>query len=126
MTIAKVRRLTGDTDATDYRLSDDDITEILSDNNSNVYAAAAEAARAIAAQMALYEDIKISESSMTSNNAYQAMLSLADKLEVVAARSKALPFAGGISKASKTAREADTDRVEPAFTRTLHDNVGSI
>lgn len=32
------------------------------------------------------------------------------------------PYAGGISQADKTAVEADTDRVVPAFTRRLFDN----
>jgi hypothetical protein len=34
----------------------------------------------------------------------------------------ALPFAGGISIADKQTREEDTDRVEPAFTKRLHDD----
>ncbi|MFA9204997.1 MAG: hypothetical protein ACEQSH_00930 [Bacteroidia bacterium] len=34
----------------------------------------------------------------------------------------ALPYAGGISLADKQVRELDSDRVEPAFTKALHDD----
>jgi len=118
--ISKVRRLVGDTDSTDYRLSDDDIVEILDDNNDDDYKAAAEAARAIAAQLAMQEDIRISETSLSGGSAYLSMIKLAESLEKQAARSFAIPYAGGISKADKLTREADTDRVQPAFTRALH------
>jgi hypothetical protein len=118
--IAKVRRLVGDTDSTDYRLLDADITAILADNNGDDYKAAAEAARSIAAQLAMQEDIKISETTLSGNSAYLNMIKLAESLEKQAARSFAIPYAGGISKADKLARESNTDRVQPAFTRALH------
>ena len=123
-TIAKVRRLIGDTDSADYRLSDDDITDILADNNGDDYKAAAEAARSIAAQLAMQEDIRISETSLSGNNAYVNMLKLAESLEKQAGRQFAIPYAGGISKAGKLTRESDTDRVAPAFTRELHNYPG--
>jgi hypothetical protein len=123
--ISKVRRLIGDTDSTDYRLLDADITAILSDNNGDDYKAAAEAARSIAAQLAMQEDVKISETSLSGSNAYLNMIKLAESLEKQAARSFAIPYAGGISKADKEAREADTDRVAPAFTRALHSVPGA-
>jgi hypothetical protein len=34
----------------------------------------------------------------------------------------ALPYAGGVSVADKQTREEDSDRVDPAFSRTLHDD----
>lgn len=116
-----MRRLIGDTDSSDYLLSDADIAEILSDNNDNITASAAEAARAIAAQLARNEDVTINESSLRGGNAYQQYISLAEKLERKAAAVGAIPFAGGISKADKESREDNTDRVTPAFTRTLHE-----
>jgi hypothetical protein len=36
----------------------------------------------------------------------------------------AIPFAGGISTAQKETQEADSDRVEPAFTVDVHQNPG--
>ena len=125
MSIAKVRRLIGDRDASNYWLTDDEITEILSDNNSNVFAAASEAARTIAAELAQMEDIRISETSLSGAKSYEAMISLANELDKQAARANARPFAGGISVADKTTRNADTDRVKPVFSRELHANVGS-
>jgi len=119
--LTRVRRLIGDTDSDDYLLSDADITEILTDNGDNITASAAEAARAIAALLARNEDITINESSLRGANAYEQYVKLADRLERQAAKVNAIPFAGGISKADKEAREADTDRVAPAFTRTLHE-----
>lgn len=35
----------------------------------------------------------------------------------------ALPYAGGISASDKVSREGDTDRVSPAFTKALHDDL---
>ena len=110
----------GDTDSSDYLLSDADITEILTDNNDNIIAAAAEAARAIAAQLARNEDISINESSLRGGSAYQQYIALAEKLEKRAAAANAIPFAGGISVADKESRETSTDRVAPAFSRALH------
>lgn len=123
--VSKVRRLIGDTDSTDYRLADVDITEILTDNNGDDYKAAAEAARSIAAQLAMQEDIRISETSLSGGSAYLNMIKLAESLEKQAARSFAIPYAGGISKAGKLTRGADIDRVQPAFTRNLHSVPGS-
>ena len=50
---------------------------------------------------------------------------LADRLRANASR-LALPFAGGISHASKDAITANADRVAPAFTRELHDTSGCV
>lgn len=118
--LTRVRRLIGDSDSSDYLLSDADIVEILTDNSDNVNAAAAEAARAIAAQLARNEDISINESSLRGGSAYQQYIALAEKLEKRAATANAIPFAGGISVADKESRETNTDRVTPAFSRALH------
>lgn len=111
-----VRFLIGDTDANDPILQDEEIDYLLADTGS-VNGAALSAARSIWAKFArlvdkAVGDLRISYSQRASH--YQQLIR---QLEQRAAIRKAVPFAGGISKASKDSIRQDSDRVPPRFSR---------
>lgn len=111
-----VRRLIGDKDS--VFLSDDDLTAFLTENGNNDYLAAADAAESIAAQLALKGNRKVEDVSVSYDPSH--FRALAKRLRARAALHNLVPYAGGISIADKETREADGDRVAPAFTRELH------
>jgi hypothetical protein len=137
--IDNVRLLVGDTDASNQMLTDVNIDFFLDEANGNTYLAASMAADAIAAKCA--RDVTNSQSdsqglhtlSRNSSDKYKHYKELAATLmkryqqgagsSSNGSTAAALNvFAGGISKADKSARNADSDRTGTAFSRTLHDH----
>lgn len=122
-TISSVRLLVGDPSGTSAYLTDDEITFLLTENG-DVYSAAAAAADAIAAKLARQVDKRVGILSSSDSQAFQHYKDLAVRLRSQVTRRTALtglPYAGGISEGDKEGREEDEDRVEPAFTRELHE-----
>lgn len=139
--IDDVRLLIGDTDGNAQTLSDSNIDFFLTEANNNTYLAASLAADAIAAKFA--RDVTNSQSdsqglhSLSRNNSdkykhYKELAATLMKRYQQRAGSNSSGsgaaalnvFAGGISKADKSTRNADSDRVQTAFNRTLHDFPG--
>ena len=95
--LSAIRFLIGDTDTADQLVTDEEIAWLNTESGDTptsltaLYKASAAAARAIAAKF----------SPLAAQAAADAGVPI--------------PFAGGISVADKTNREADTDRVEPFF-----------
>lgn len=117
-----VRFLIGDTDNDDPLLQDEEIAYILT-LETNVNMAAAKACRAIAATFARKATRKnVGDLSIDYSMRQQNYLDLAKKLESDAAIVLARPYCGGISQSDKDNRNADTDRVTPAFTKNQMDN----
>jgi hypothetical protein len=118
--IAQVRFLVGDTE---NALSNRDILFAL-DQNSNVYAAAAICARALAARYARDVDYRFETIESKNGQRSKAFEMLARQLDQRAKRAGGLgePVAGGISRADVETVHADTDRVKPFFRENLFNN----
>ncbi len=110
----KVRIYIGDTDPANQLLDDETIAFALTEGGS-VRASAAIAAEWIAALYSKKADMSTGDMSISYSQKSEQFFKLADRLRRRAAES-ALPYAGGISQTTKATREADTDRVQPAFT----------
>ena len=116
-----VRLLIGDTVSTDVLLQDEEISFFLTREGS-VDSAAAESAESIAAKFSRFADQKTGDISVQFSQRAKQYLDLADKIRRGLAIMGGVPFAGGISRSDKKAREEDTDRVAPAFVRDMHDH----
>jgi hypothetical protein len=110
----KVRFLIGDTNTADQLVTDEEIAWALTEGG--VYYAAAITSRSIAASFSRRVDFEVSKDlKVFYAKAAENYNKLADKLESKASRVSGTPYAGGISVADKETQEANTDRVEPAF-----------
>lgn len=121
--IFDIRVLIGDTDTSDELLTDTQINMLIA-LYTNTFSAAAAAARAIAAKFAREVDATVDSTQASNSQKYEHYKDLADRLDSQARTSGLLagiPYAGGISIADKETRVSNTDRVTPAFTRTLFD-----
>lgn len=112
-----VRFLVQDTDSARPLATDEEIAWALSEHNDNAYRAAAAVARSLGAASGNVARKRVGEVTIAYDPEFYR--SLAAALEGQAVRAVS-PWAGGISHADKEARELDTDRVEPSFTRRLH------
>ena len=113
-----VRFLVQDVNESDQKVSNEEITWMLT-TSGNVYLAAADVAVAIAAVYGSKSSKSIGSLSVTyaeQNKAYEA---LSQRLRILGSSPSKLSlssiYAGGISKADKARQEADTDWVEPDF-----------
>lgn len=121
----QVRFRLGDTVEADALLHDEEI-DVLLGNGGSVLSVTADCAESLAmrfGRMAQSMTDDIGQSVNYGDRAQRFRL-LADRLRASSAR-LAVPFAGGISQASKDAVAANTDRTSPAFTRALHDAPGT-
>lgn len=103
-------------------LSDETITAILA-LHSNVYLAAAMCAESLAGKYSSAVDKQVGDFRLSYSQRAKAWIDLAGKLRASASRNSMFaPYCGGISIADKQASADDTDRVQPAFTASLHNN----
>lgn len=112
-----VRLLVGDTDATDPFLQDAEIQVYLDQFNQNPLNASIRCCEAIIAKLARRPDEKVGQVSISYSQQAKAYRELRADLSRRLAMTSAAPYAGGISRSDKEARESNTDRVKPAFTR---------
>ena len=113
----QVRLALGDTQASYPLLQDEEIDQYLG-LYGNVYFAAAYAAEAIAGTFSRQVDRSLGGGLSLQNSQKAAQyMALARSLRRQGALS-VTPYAGGQSVADKQAREQDTDRVPPSFSRT--------
>lgn len=119
-----VSLLVGDTSNT--YISTDQINTLATLYGENPFTVAAAAARVIAAQFAAAVTKKAGDVSINASDRYKHYMDLARDLDRKAALhglGAISVFAGGISQSDKLAREQDTDRVDPYFTRDLHNDL---
>jgi hypothetical protein len=119
-----VRFLVGDTNTTDQQITDEEIAWLLTEE-STVYLAAAAAARAIGAKYARQVDKAVGDLRLSASQRAAHYRDLAATLTRRAQIAGAVPFAGGISAASKQTLNDDTDRVRPAFSRDMQSVPGN-
>ena len=123
--INQVRFLIGDTDSSDYGISNENIVFALA-QTSSIYAAAAMCARALAAKYASEVDTKFESVSVDYSQKAKAYYDLAKRLERQAKAQGGLgvPLAGGLTISDRDAVNADTDRIKPKFYTDQFDNPG--
>ena len=114
-----VRFLIQDTVASSKEFEDEEITYMLT-TKGNVRSAAILALKTLASKYATAVDKAVGDLRLSLSQKYDHYVSLIKQFEGEAAM-VALPFAGGISVSNKETYEADSDRVQPRFTKTLHD-----
>lgn len=120
----KVRFLVGDTDTADQQLQNEEITFVLAEEGTtNVYGAAAAAARGIAAKYARLSQKSVGDLSISYQQRQDHYDRLAERLERKLAE-RAVPYFGATKKADKTTVAGVSDNVvsTPDFKRGMHDN----
>lgn len=117
--INNVRFLIGDTDSSDYAITNDNISFALTQAGDDVYVAAAICARALAAKYANLVDTKFEGISSDYSNLRDNYYTLAQKLESQAKKygSKGFgaPIAGGLTYSDIRGNDQNDDRVQPKF-----------
>lgn len=116
----QIRTYVGDVDSADPLLTDEQIAFAVTEEGT-VRAASALAAEWISAIYARKADKNVGDMSITHSQKSEQYAALAKRLRRESSK-LALPYFGGISQTTKDTREADTDRVEPAFTVTMLDD----
>ena len=113
----KVRFKTADTDPSAPFLSDEEIAFLLTEAGSLPRAVLA-AAEEILSRFARQVDKTIGPAQLAASQRHRQYMATVARLRREL-RKMAVPYAGGISVGDKESRAADTDRVEPAFSRTM-------
>lgn len=118
----QVRLLIGDTLSTDQQLQDEEIDFVLTER-PNLYGAAAECCRSLAAKFSRSVDQAAGATRAAFSQLAKAYNAKAADFEAkAAAAGSALPYAGGISVADKQRQEMDPDRVQPQFDLGMDDD----
>lgn len=121
--LMQVRTLIGDTLVSDQLLYDEQISMAIA-QRPNIYGAAADSCRYIAAKMARKVDtiqpgpLSVMYSSQSKN--YEMRAIALDKMASM--RGGGMPYAGGISVIDKLTQVLDTDRVAPQFNIGMQDS----
>lgn len=120
-----MRLLIGDTNTTDQAFTNGDLELFWSENGQNVYFGAAMAADMLGAIYANEQSVTIGDVTVTPGveSPTVAYANLAKRLRVQGYKRTVTPFVGGISRAEKETQRSDTDRVDPAFTKDLHEYI---
>jgi hypothetical protein len=117
--INNVRFLVGDTDSSDYAITNDNVSFALTQAGDDVYLAAAICARALAGKYATYVDTKFedvsSDYSQMSENYYKLATRLEAQSKKYGSRGLGTPVAGGLTYSDIEANDLNDDRVQPKF-----------
>lgn len=108
-----IRLTLQDHSSASYRLEDEEIDAILSDEGSK-YLSAAACAEILGARYATASDKTIGKLSISQSGQSERYYALAKTLRRRATLF-ASPFAGGVSVSQKDSERSDSDRVQPAF-----------
>lgn len=115
-----VRLLLGDTDTLDQQVQNEEVNFSLSQNNDNVYYAAAWLARVVASKFARRVDTSVDGAlSAKYSDLSKQYFALADNLEYQGKTTGAVVgvAAGGLTKSDVNAVRANTNRIEGSFRR---------
>ena len=114
-----VRYLIKDTVSTRQLVQDEELDFLLSQNGNNVWRSAADACEQLSAREAKSKSV----GDLSLSGMGESYCELAARYRM-RANSLVSPFAGGITISDKDIRAQDTDRVQPAFSRSLHGTPG--
>jgi len=118
----EVRFLIGDTDNGDQIVSDEEIAYAIAQEGNNRLAAI-RVIRATAGKYARKVDKAVGDLKMSYGQIAKHYMDLAVFLESSDDNLYApMAYAGGITHSGKDSVKADTDRVDPSFTKGVHDN----
>lgn len=127
--IDRVRLEIGDTSCSSAQLTDDEIRFAMAQEDpddegteSRILRAAARCARAIAAKMASSMDYSHGGVRKSAGQLFDHYRDLADDLDRQATVESVTPVVLGTTKAEKEEADGDSDQVQPAFKRGMHDN----
>jgi hypothetical protein len=122
-----VRYYVGDTDTNEQLVQDEEINFVLNNEGGRVLQAAHFVAQTIMAKLAKKVDVTDKSSGMAIRRSlkFQQYKELVASLRKKIAIHLSTPYLGGESVADKQSNEDDTDRLQPAFTRALHDVPGT-
>lgn len=116
----QVRFLVGDTKAKDPYLQDEEIAFLLLQAGQDPSLAAVHACERIISQLARSRDESVGSVSISFSQAFAGYQVLLESLKVQLVLSGAIvPFAGGISRASKELARRDTDWERPDFSHNM-------
>lgn len=117
--INNVRFLIGDTDSSDYAITNDNISFALTQAGDDVYIAGAICCRALAAKYATLVDTDFESVSSDYSQLQTNYTKMAQKLEAQSkkygTRGLGLPAAGGLTYSGIRANDLNDDRVQPKF-----------
>ena len=116
----QVRFLIQDTDKDDQLLNDEEIKFLIT-NNGSLLSAAAQAAETLMSKFASWIDESNGRVKVNFSQKFEHYKVLCRKLRQRTAIGESCPFAGGLSISEKDAQRSNTDRVQPAFRKNLHD-----
>lgn len=121
--VYQVRLLLGDTRYADQQMQDQEIEWYIS-QYGNIWSAAANAARGLAAQFSRLVDTMQGDLRTLYGQKARNYLAMAANLDMQAkGRGGAYVYAGGISNQDKEQQVEDTDRVPPNFLLRMNDNL---
>lgn len=120
----RVRLLVGDTITEDQQMADEEITFLLT-TESNVYAAAAACARALAMKYARYVDKWVGDLKILASQRVKHYTDLFESLRV-RGLSNATPSAGGVNVLENQAAAQDTSLIQPFIVRGRDDNTTGV
>lgn len=124
--INNVRFLIGDTDSTDYAITNDNIAFALSQASDDLYLAASICCRALAAKYANLVDTKFESVSSNYSQLQNNYTKLAARLESQSKKfgkgGLGVPLVGGISISDVDSVEQDSDRIPSKFRRDQYAN----
>lgn len=117
----RIRLLIGDIDQCDQLLSDEELTFFLEEADNCSKTAAIEACYAIMARFSRLANESVGSVSIqhaTKATQYQTLAEqMRSRLSIYTR-----PYAGGITVVDKDSTRLNPDRVQPSFTRELHEN----
>lgn len=117
--INSVRFLIGDTDSSDYAITNDNISFALAQAGGDVYIAGVICCRALAAKYATLVDTDFESVSSDYSQLQTNYYALATKLEAQSkkygTRGLGVPAAGGLTYSDIRANDLNDDRVQPKF-----------
>lgn len=119
-TLYQVRYLVGDTISTDPQVADEEISFALQ-LNSNIYAAAAQVCRSLAAQLSRQADASVGQQQVSYSSRSRMYNVKAAQYENLVTMGAA-GWAGAISVTEKENQQANADRVSPQFQIGMTDN----
>ncbi len=122
----QVRFLVGDTDTSDQLLLDAEIAWAITDQ-STLLLAAALCLRTLANKFSKMVTRKVGDVSTSCSDMAKAFAARADELDpngITKAIALALPSFGGLTISGKADLDADSDAVQPSFSRGMNDYPG--
>jgi hypothetical protein len=111
----QVRLMIGDVVSSDQQMFDEEINYLIT-TRSNVWGAAAECCKVLAAKFSRSVDQAVGQAKVTFSQMSKAYIARATNFNMrAAAMGAGLPYAGGISVTDMLNQMSNTDRVDPQF-----------